>query len=116
LVLARRDKNEKVSIPISESIVKVEQALENIADILYENASKLLNENMHHVETVDEAKTLKGIIQLPWCGNDQCALEIEEVLDGNTLGEPIEEEKIEHQTCPICGKQAVTWMRYAKTY
>lgn len=116
LVLVRRDKNEKTAIPISEYTVKVEQSLENIANTLYENASKLLHENMHHVETVDKAKTLKGIIQLPWCGTDQCALEIEEVLDGSTLGEPIEEEKIEHQTCPICGKPAVTWMRYAKTY
>ena len=44
---------------------------------------------MHRVQTVEEAKNLEGIVELPWCKNEDCALEIENVLDGNTLGEPI---------------------------
>ena len=72
---------------------------------------------MHIISSLDKAKTLKGIIQLPWCGNDNCALEIEEVLEGNTLGEPIEHNKsLDDQHCPICNNKAIAWMRYAKTY
>ena len=42
---------------------------------------------------------------------------LEEVLEGNTLGEPIEEDKsyADHH-CPICNNKAIAWMRYAKTY
>ena len=70
---------------------------------------------MHRVQTIEEAKDLKGIIELPWCGTEDCALEIENILEGNTLGEPIENEKCKY-SCPVCGKPAETWMRYAKTY
>jgi prolyl-tRNA synthetase len=65
--------------------------------------------------TIEEAQTLEGIIELPWCGLDKCALEIETILEGNTLGEPIEETTCE-QNCPVCGKPGSTWMRYAKSY
>ena len=83
----------------------------------YENAKKFLDENMHRVKSVEEAKDKKGIVELPWCGNDHCALEIENVLDGNTLGEPIEYDgECKKYSCQVCGKPAETWMRYAKTY
>ena len=67
-------------------------------------------------KTIDEAKKHKGIVELPWCGNEDCALEVENILDGNTLGEPIEEKRCKEYSCPICGHPAETWMRYAKTY
>ena len=39
------------------------------------------------------------------------------ILDGNTLGEPIEDdEECKKYSCPLCGKPAETWMRFAKTY
>ncbi len=42
---------------------------------------------------------------------------IENILDGNTLGEPIEDdEECKKYSCPMCGKPAKTWMRFAKTY
>ena len=75
----------------------------------------MLDENIHRVETIDQAKNLKGIIELPWCGKENCALEIEDILDGNTLGEPIIKEKINNK-CPSCGEPAKKWMRYAKSY
>ena len=82
---------------------------------MMDKAKKILDENFHRVKTIEEAKQLKGIIELPWCGNEDCALEIENILEGNTLGEPIDENQI-NESCPICDKSAITWMRYAKTY
>ena len=89
--------------------------LKIIADTLFSNANKLLDENMHRVKTIDEAKEKKGIVEIPWCENKDCAMEIENILEGNTLGEPIDDAKCSH-SCPICGGAAKTWMRYAKTY
>jgi len=89
--------------------------LETIADTLFKDAKKLLDENMHRVKTIDEAKERKGIIEIPWCGKEDCAMEVENILDGNTLGEPIDDVTC-NSSCPVCGGAAKTWMRFAKTY
>jgi prolyl-tRNA synthetase len=115
IVLVRRDLSEKKSVPLKSCVEKIKEEFENISQDLTKKAEKLLKDNFHKVKTVEEAKDLKGIVELPWCGNEECALEIENVLEGNTLGEPI--EKIESKdVCPNCGKPSKTHMRYAKTY
>ena len=115
IVIVRRDAGNKQSIGENNSVKILEEALRTMSDDLFKNAKKILEENMHRVKTIDEAKKLNGIIELPWCGIEDCALEIENILEGNTLGEPLE-VKIENEKCPICGKTAKTWMRYAKSY
>jgi len=115
IVIVRRDISDKRSISKDSSLKTIMDELNIISENLYEKAKKLLNENMHRVQTIEEAKKHKGIIELPWCGNEKCALEIEDILEGNTLGEPIEDIKCEYN-CPCCGIPAKTWMRYAKTY
>jgi len=115
IVLVRRDISEKKSVRQVGAIENIKQELEKISLNLYDNAKKILNENFHRVSTIDGAKNLKGIVELPWCGNENCALEIENILEGNTLGEPIEEKEIK-ESCPVCSQPAITWMRYAKTY
>jgi prolyl-tRNA synthetase len=117
IVLVRRDTGEKKSVSQDASIETITVELDNISKNLYENAKKFLDENMHRVQNIEEAKDKKGIVELPWCGNENCALEIENILDGNTLGEPIEDdEECKKYSCPMCGKPAETWMRFAKTY
>jgi len=115
IVMVRRDKSEKKSIPYEKSEKIINQELEDVSKNLTMIAEKLINENMHRVKTIEEAKKLKGIIELPWCGKENCALEIENILDGNTLGEPIENTNCTEE-CPVCKKPGISWMRYAKTY
>jgi len=115
IVMVRRDTGKKISVSQLGAEKTIKDELDKITSILFNNAKKLLDENMHRVLTVDEAKNKKGIIELPWCNNEDCALEIENILEGNTLGEPIEDVKCKH-SCPMCGKPANTWMRFAKMY
>jgi len=115
VVIVRRDTGEKKQISQKTGVKKIKEELDDISRNLYDTAKNLLDKNFHRVYTVDEAKGKQGIIELPWCRNKDCALEIENILDGNTLGEPIEDTKCD-QPCPICNKPADTWMRFAKTY
>jgi prolyl-tRNA synthetase len=115
LTIARRDITKKKSIALKNAEKAIQTELQSLEKTLYENAEKLLNENIHCVKTIEEAKEKTGIIALPWCGNKDCALEIETVLEGNTLGEPIENAGCT-DLCPVCGGPAKTWMRYAKSY
>ena len=115
LTIVRRDLIKKKTIPLINAEKNIKTELQSIEDILYENAKQLLNENIHRLKTLEEAKERKGIIELPWCGNKDCALEIENVLEGNTLGEPIENAGCTDY-CPVCRQPAKIWMRYAKSY
>jgi prolyl-tRNA synthetase len=116
VVMVRRDNGKKSFVSEDAAVETIKKEFDNIAKDLYESAKKLLNENMHRVQTIEDAKDKKGIVELPWCKNEDCALEIENILDGNTLGEPIDDVECKNQSCPICSKPAETWMRYAKSY
>ncbi|MEF8880045.1 MAG: proline--tRNA ligase [Candidatus Thermoplasmatota archaeon] len=115
VVIVRRDTGDKQQVSMDEALTIIKQTFELISEELYNKAQTLLNENMYRVETLEEAHDLKGIVELPWCGKESCAMEVEEILDGNTLGEPINETSCE-SSCPICGEPGESWMRYAKTY
>jgi len=117
VVVVSRDTGEKNNVSRDELIQNIDLALDEISHRLLNKAEKLLEEKTHILSDLEEAKKYDGIIQLPWCGTDSCALEVEEILEGNTLGEPIEvDDTIKNKQCANCGKQAITWMRFAKTY
>lgn len=117
VVLVPRTTSEKKNVSRDDLLQMIHLSLDDISQQLFEKAQQLLDEQTHVVTSIEEAKDLDGIIQLPWCGTDSCALEVEDILEGNTLGEPIEhDEQVEKETCVTCGKQAKTWMRFAKTY
>jgi prolyl-tRNA synthetase len=115
ITIVRRDDGKKLTIHEKKSIEFLKNEIKNISDKLYENANIFLNENIHRLNNIDESLTKKGILELPWCGQEDCAQEIENILDKNTLGEPIENTKCDHP-CPICNNKAISWMRYAKSY
>lgn len=116
IVLVRRDTGEKKAVSQESAVKTIKEELVTISKNLCDNAKKFLDENMHRVHSIEEAKDKKGIVELPWCKSEDCALEIENILDGNTIGEPIEDVECKDYSCPLCGKTAETWMRYAKTY
>jgi prolyl-tRNA synthetase len=115
ITIVDRDDRNKKTVSEDKLIEFINKEIKTISDRLYNNAEILLNENFHKFTKIDEASNKKGIIELPWCGNEYCAKEIENILDKNTLGEPIEKTNCEY-SCPICNKKGITWMRYAKTY
>jgi len=115
ITIVRRDIGEKKPVSNKDIYKIIKDLFKEIEKNLYNKAQKILDDNIHRVNSVDEAKELKGIIELPWCGKEDCALEIENILEGNTLGEPIEDNKC-IEKCPICNAKGISWMRYAKSY
>jgi len=117
IVVVPRDTSEKLVVSLSDIEIQLPKALDDFNERLYEKAQSILTENMHYVTSIEEAKELKGIVVLPWCGTDACALEVEKILEGNTLGEPLEiDESVKQQRCPVCGSSAIQWMRFARSY
>jgi prolyl-tRNA synthetase len=57
-----------------------------------------------------------GIIEVPWCGNDECSHRIEEEFEARLLGTPEEvKEKIDGK-CLICGEKTENIVRVAFAY
>ncbi len=121
-VLARRDTLEKFTINRNELIGKVRETLDDIHRSLYDRAKKFLESHIKRVDTLEEAKGVfedrRGIVELPWCGEENCGLEMEEILDAKMLGIPYPEKEaeIEGKKCAHCGKEAKFIARFARTY
>jgi len=121
-VLARRDTFEKVTVERDAIVDEVRKTLDSIHENLYSRAKEFLQSHIKRVDTIEEAKAVfedrKGIVEIPWCGREECGLKMEEELDAKMLGIPYPEEKarIEDKKCPVCGREAKFVARFARTY
>ncbi|AJC72271.1 prolyl-tRNA synthetase [Thermococcus guaymasensis DSM 11113] len=121
-VLARRDTFEKVIVERDAIVEEVKKTLDAIHENLYQRAKEFLEGHIKRVDTIEEAKAVfedrRGIVEIPWCGSEECGLKMEEELDAKMLGIPYPEEKarIEGKKCPLCGREAKFIARFARTY
>ncbi len=108
--IATRDGIKK-KIPVNE-IEKLKEELEEYDKRIYAEAEKFLKENIH---VLKEVESREGILELPWCGKEECGIKMEEELDMKSLGTPLPEKEC-NEKCAICKEKATTWLRLAKTY
>ncbi len=121
VVAARRDTGEKKTLPIEGLGEEAKKLLEEIRVNLRRRAWQWLQTMVHRAESVEEARRLleekRGIVELPWCGREECGLRLEEQVDAGVLGSPLEPpEWVRGKRCPVCGRPAVTSIRVAKKY
>lgn len=118
--VAARDTLERRSVPLDRLPAEIGKELESLRERLHRRAWEWLSSNVAKLRSVKEAKRVleerRGVVELPWCGKDECAQKLEEDLGARALGYPWPREAAEGEACPVCGEPAITWMRYAKTY
>ncbi|NJE84502.1 proline--tRNA ligase [Thermococcus sp. CX2] len=123
-VLARRDTLTKETVEREGIVEAVRKTLDEIHANLYTRAEEFLRSHIKRVDTIEEAKAVfedrRGIVEIPWCGEEECGLKMEEELEAKMLGTPYPEEKAREGTegkkCPICGREAKFIARFARTY
>lgn len=123
-VLARRDTLMKETVERKGIVEVIRKTLDEIHANLYTRAEEFLRSHIKRVDTIEEAKAVfedrRGVVEIPWCGEEECGLKMEEELDAKMLGTPYPEEKakegIESKKCPICGRGAKFIARFARTY
>ena len=121
VTLARRDTLEKESVPLSRLAERLKSVFKEIEENLTRRAWEYLRSRVKRTENLEEAeewvRERRGVVEVPWCGRDECATAMENLLDAKALGYPWpREDAPEGVKCPVCGRQAVTWLRFAKTY
>ncbi|MCW4035407.1 MAG: proline--tRNA ligase, partial [Candidatus Bathyarchaeota archaeon] len=98
----------------------VQKIAEELNADLKTNAAALLKEHVFRVNRLSEAKSLlkkrAGIVEVPWCGNDECGHRMEEEVEARLLGFPEDtDEKIDGK-CVVCDQPAVQVVRVAQAY
>ena len=118
IVTFRRDSKEKEIIDYDNATISctVEKLLDDININMRETAWKSLENNVHHVNSIEEASKQMsegGIVTFNWCGDKDCGNDIEEKVNVDILG--VQADEI-NGTCINCGKQSKHLTLIAKTY
>ena len=95
-----------------EEIEKIKDELKEYDERLYQRAKEFLEKNIHVLNKLEDRE---GIVELPWCGKEECGKKMEEELEMKSLGMPLPKKEC-NEKCAICGGAASTWLRLAKTY
>ncbi|UCH90356.1 MAG: proline--tRNA ligase [Thermoplasmata archaeon] len=115
IVLVRRDTGGKETLAWNDLLDGVDKTLKSVAESLYTGAQQLMDKFIKRFDDLQEAASWTGIIHAGWCGDQDCGLEMEEYLDRNILGVPIDSKDFSG-SCLQCGKPTNLEIYIAKTY
>ena len=116
--IARRDRREKVTIRLEETITTLRKIWQSIEEYLYQKALDHLKKKTIVTEDPSEAAEKKVLIVTPWDGTEECAQELEELTGrgviGTIVGSPI---KLPSKGKSVCGdKESTKWALLGVTY
>jgi prolyl-tRNA synthetase len=120
VTIVRRDTLKKQTWKMDDVTAAVQKFAEEMTNDLKANASKWMRERVYRVNSLPEAKHLlekkAGIIEVPWCGKDECGHKLEETVEARLLGFPEDSEETLDGKCMVCGEKAVNVVRVALAY
>lgn len=116
--VVRRDTASKENIPLADIESEIEKRFDAIHESLFKKAQESLEERLISCKTLEEVKEKisDGIAKIPWCGERECGLAMEEVVGAGILGIPEGELGKGSGECPVCKKETENVAIMAKTY
>lgn len=118
VVAVRRDNGNKIIIKESQLTRKIDQLLEDIQKSLFNNAKKLLKDNIRDAKNYEQFKKIlnekRGFIRASWCGDEKCEEKIKDETGATIRTIPFKKEKV-FSNC-LCGKKAKQVVYFAKAY
>ncbi len=129
VAVVRRDTGEKQFIPITDAISRINEILNDMQDTLWESAKSRHQSWIYQTQDLEEAldwvDSNKGIVEIPFCGSEDCAKKIEQRIEGlKFLGVPDrylsalhdEPEEDENLFCAQCMEPVKRYWRMGRTY
>lgn len=120
VTLVRRDTLERSTCQRDRVLETVKRLLTAVDEGLRSRAMEWLRSHYHRVEGLVEAKRLidsgQGVVEIPWCGGEECGLKIESEVDARVLGIPADAQEEASGKCPVCGGEAEHVVRLARAY
>ncbi|MFA5364467.1 MAG: proline--tRNA ligase [Candidatus Bathyarchaeia archaeon] len=120
VTVVRRDTLKKQPLKRDEMVSGIQTLMTEMANDLKTNAETLMQQRIFRVNSISETKTLlkrkAGIIEVPWCGKDECGHKLEETLEARLLGFPEDTNTKIESNCLVCQEPAINVVRVALAY
>jgi prolyl-tRNA synthetase len=120
VTLVRRDTLNKEQVSMNSMIERVQQLMDEITETMKTTAEQKFKERIFSAQNLEEVKEIlssrSGIVEVSWCGDEGCAQELEEEIQGSILGTPVTEKKIAVSECIVCQKPGEVVVRIARAY
>ena len=113
LTIVPRHTGRRSKIDLQETVVKVREALDIMQIELKKRAEETVKKMTFKATSLEEAKSLKGMIQIAWCGSKECSDKIEAETELVCLGTP--HGKKGSGRCVVCGSPGFP-ANFARTY
>lgn len=117
VTVVRRDNGEKKSVSISK--IDLKSILDEMQSSLLKKAEKLLKDSIVKVGSFKEAEKVISsgrMIFVPWCEDDSCEDKFKEKTGAKTLNSPFKQPSVAGKQCFNCGKKAISWFYFGKSY
>ena len=118
VIIARRDKREKLSSPRHDLTQCVKDTLDKIQNNLYSQAKDFRDNNTHSVNTYGEFRDIiknGGFVRCGWDGKQETELKIKEDTKATIRCIPFNENP-KGLTCIFSGNEAIHEVIFAKSY
>jgi len=120
VTIVRRDTLEKKTRKVEKVVSVVKKTMKDMTQDMKERAWQWLNEHVYRVDRLEEANRLlkkrAGIVEVPWCDNEDCGRKLEEEVNARVLGTPTDLKESVVGKCVVCGKKAKDIVRVAVAY
>jgi len=120
VVLVRRDNGEKLTTGMDNLEETVVNLLEDIQKNLLAQALEFQKQNTHDVTSYEDFKKIieerRGFLRAWWCGDESCEEAIKEETAATIRVIPLEKIKEGEGKCVYCGREASTYVYFARAY
>ncbi len=116
--IVRRDTGSKEIVPLDGIAEEIKKRFDDINRNLFGKAEASLKSRIFDCGTIDDVKDKisGGIARIPWCGERECGLAMEEDVGAGILGIPEGTPGKGNGKCPVCNKDTENMAIMAKTY
>ncbi|ABL87998.1 prolyl-tRNA synthetase [Pyrobaculum islandicum DSM 4184] len=123
VVVTRRDTLEKYAVSLGELVDAVKQLMSVVEDNLRKRAWEDLRNRLVKVEKVEDAKNAirEGkVVEVPWSGDDECGVKLQELVGADALGIPMDTDPsiggFDMRDLACKEKRAEFWLRLSERY
>ncbi|QOJ79500.1 proline--tRNA ligase [Infirmifilum lucidum] len=120
LTVFRRDTGERTVVAESDLLPTIERLEVDILENLKRRAKEFFESHIVEAKTREEViKFIKSgnIVKMPFCGTEECAMDLKEKTDGGKVrGTEIDFQEGDYGKCAWCGRPARQVVYVAKSY
>ncbi len=116
VMAALRDTGDKEELRREEVLERLEVLLSDMQWRMLERAEKDLLDRITDLDDIPYGYEIEDVVRVGWCGEEDCATQIEVNLEVTFLGEDMDLKRPAMSRCATCGGTAVKTVYVARTH